>query len=352
MGALLLTGAAGSVLALPLAGWVVNRIGTAGTVRLGGTTASVAAVLVAAGLDWESWPLTAVGLFFFGAAVGLWDVAQNLEGADVERRLGRTIIPRFHAAFSGGAFAGALVGAGLAGLGVGLVAHLWGLAVVAVLTTWVVSRYFLPHAMPEDADLRQSGRGRLAAWREPRTLLIGVVVLGAALTEGSAYDWLAKATVDGLGTSEAAGAVMFAAFVAAMTAFRMLGGSLVDRFGRAELLRLSMGAAFVGLLLFVVAPNVWLAGIGAVLWGAGAAMGFPMGMSAAADEPFHAAARVSVVSTTGYTAFLVGPPLLGYAGDLVGIRNALLLTGVVMLMSILTAGAVRERPEVVQSEAG
>ncbi|MDX5001351.1 hypothetical protein SHY49_10165, partial [Streptococcus suis] len=79
----------------------------------------------------------------------------------------------------------------------------------------------------------------------------------------------------------------------------------------------------VGVLLFVLAPGVLPALIGAVLWGAGAAMGFPLGISAAADEPRRAAARVSVVTTIGYSAFLAGPPVLGFLGDRVGIRSAL-----------------------------
>jgi MFS family permease len=169
------------------------------------------------------------------------------------------------------------------------------------------------------------------------------VVLGAALTEGAANDWVAKASVDGLGTSESTGAVMFAVFVAAMTALRFVGGGFIDRYGRVRVLQASLGTSLAGLLLFVFAPNVLLAGVGAVLWGAGAALGFPMGMSAAADDQRHAAARVSVVSTIGYTAFLAGPPLLGYLGDLVGIRTALLAVGVAVLASFIVAPAARER---------
>lgn len=170
------------------------------------------------------------------------------------------------------------------------------------------------------------------------------MVLGAALTEGAANDWVAKATVDGLGASEAVGALMFGVFVASMTLFRFVGGGFIDRFGRVRVLQVSLASSLVGLLLFVFAPNVLLAGAGAVLWGTGAALGFPMGMSAAADEPRFAAARVSVVSTIGYMAFLAGPPLLGFLGDQVGIRNALLAVGVAVLASFLVAPAAAERP--------
>ena len=86
---------------------------------------------------------------------------------------------------------------------------------------------------------------------------------------------------------------------------------LLDRFGRVAVLWATMAAAGVGVLLIVFGGSAALVVLGIVLWGFGASLGFPVGMSAAADDPVHAAARVSVVSTIGYTAFLAGPPLLG-----------------------------------------
>jgi MFS family permease len=342
MGTLLLCTAVGSLIALPTAGHVIGRIGTSNSVRASGFLAALAGVAIAVSLLAESVPGTAVALFFFGIGIGLWDVSQNVEGADVEHRLKRTIMPKFHAAFSGGAFIGALVGAGLSGLGVGLPQHLLVIAGVVALLTFITPRYFLPHTVPEsrpDGELTAS-RGP-SAWRDSRTLLIGVVVLGATLTEGAGNDWIAKAAVDGLGTSESTGALLFALFVLAMTAMRFFGGGAIDRYGRVAVLRASMAAAAAGLALFVFAGNVWLAAVGAALWGVGAALAFPMGMSAAADDPKHAAARVSVVSTIGYVAFLAGPPLLGYLGDLTGIHLALLAIGVPILVALLLAGVAK-----------
>lgn len=342
MGTLLLCVAVGSLIALPTAGFVVGKIGTANAVRSAGLVAAAAGVGVALSLMAESIPATAIALFFFGIGIGLWDVSQNIEGADVEHRLGRTIMPQFHAAFSGGAFVGALIGAGLSTLGVGLPVHLLVIAgVVAVLTT-VAPRYFLPHlpvAAPVDGDPHPA-RGR-SAWRDARTLLIGVVVLGATLTEGAGNDWIAKAAVDGLGAEQSTGALLFAAFVLAMTAMRFFGGRAIDVYGRVAVLRASMAAAAAGLCLFVFAGTIWVAAAGAVLWGIGAALAFPIGMSAAADDPGKAAARVSVVSTLGYIAFLAGPPLLGYLGDATGIRTALLAIGVPILVALVLAGAAK-----------
>jgi cyanate permease len=287
---------------------------------------------------------TAVALFFYGVGIGLWDVAQNIEGADVEHQLGRTVMPQFHAAFSGGAFLGAVIGAGLSTLGVGLPEHLLVIAVIVVVLTLTAPRYFLPAQPgsvpgPAAADAVTRDAKAPTAWRDGRTLLIGVVVLGATLTEGAGNDWIAKAAVDGLGATESTGALLFALFVAAMTLMRFLGGRVIDRFGRVAVLRASMAAAALGLALFVFAGNTVLAGVGAALWGMGAALAFPMGMSAAADDPRHAAARVSVVSTIGYVAFLAGPPLLGFLGDLTGIHLALLAIGAPILLALWLARA-------------
>lgn len=341
MGTLLLCTAVGSLLALPTAGLVVARIGTANAVRSGGVLASSAAVGIAWSLSAASVPGTATCLFFFGIAIGLWDVSQNLEGADVEHKMRRTIMPQFHAAFSGGAFIGALVGAGLSNLGIGLPLHLLAIAGVVLVSTLAAPRYFLPHPARTVEARGQRPAKDPTAWRDGRTLLIGVVVLGATLTEGAGNDWIAKASVDGLGTSNATGALMFGLFVLAMTAMRFFGGRVIDAYGRVVVLRASMGAAAAGLCLFVLAGNVWAAAAGAALWGVGAALAFPMGMSAAADDPKQAAARVSVVSTLGYISFLAGPPLLGYLGDVTGIHVALLAILAPILVALLLAGAAR-----------
>ncbi|MDM7991159.1 MFS transporter [Arthrobacter sp. zg-Y877] len=352
VGLLLLFSAIGSVVALPLAGSVAQRIGTAGAVRAGGLTTSAASLAIAAGLSLGSIPLTGAGLLVFGVGIAGWDVAMNLEGADVERRVGRTVMPKFHGAFSGGAFVGAMIGAVLSAAGVSLSLHLLGILTVVCVAVLIVPRNFLqlPHPAAAGTGADASSKpSRFGAWREGRTVLIGVVVLGAALTEGAANDWVAKATVDGLGTSESTGAVMFGVFVAAMTLTRWFGARLIDRLGRVPALRICMSASLAGLLLFVFAPNLVLAAAGAVLWGIGAALGFPMGMSAAGEDPVHAAGRVSVVSTIGYMAFFVGPPVLGFLGESWGIRNALLVVGAAMLVSIVFAPAAAERKAVPES---
>jgi MFS family permease len=189
----------------------------------------------------------------------------------------------------------------------------------------------------------------MAIWLEPRTLLIGLLVLGMAFTEGSANDWLALAMVDGHGVDNATGALVFGIFVTAMTAGRVGGVFLLDRFGRVPVLRVSALLAAVGLVTMIVARNPGLAAAGVVAWGLGSALGFPVGMSAAADDPKTAAARVSAVATIGYLAFLVGPPLVGFVGEQVGLLNALLIVlGLVAVAGIVSPAAREPRREPVR----
>ena len=99
-------------------------------------------------------------------------------------------------------------------------------------------------------------------------------------------------------------------------------------------------SAAVGSLLVVLGTTA-LAFVGVVLWGVGASLGFPVGMSAASDNPVRAAARVSVVSTIGYVAFLAGPPVIGWLGDHVGVLRSLLVVGVLALIVLPLVGATR-----------
>lgn len=351
VGLLLLVGSLGSILALPFVGLVVQRLGAGRTVAVFGVANTAGLLVAAAGIVTGHLFVVGFGLMVFGVGTGTWDAAMNIEGAAVEQRLGKAIMPRFHAAFSFGTMAGAAVGAAAAHAHLSVFSHLaiaLSLSLAGVL--WAV-RAFLPAgnksgisagttASPA-AIVPDVSRARHAfgAWLEPRTLMIGLVVLAAALTEGSANDWVGLAVVDGFDQTHAVGALVFGLFVTAMTTMRLLGTRLLDRHGRVAVLRLCAVLSIVGLLLFGLAPTLPLALVGVVLWGVGAALGFPVGMSAASDDPVRAAARVSVVSTIGYTAFLAGPPLLGLLAAQIGYRHALLAINVPVVVGLLVLRA-------------
>jgi fucose permease len=337
LGLVLLAIAVGSVISMPLAGVVVSRLGAARTITVMALVAATGLVTAGVGQAVGVLPVV-VGLFLFGAGNGTWDVAMNVEGSAVEQRLGKAIMPRFHAGFSVGTVAGALLGSAMVALDVSPSAHLAGVAALVAVGGPLAVRDFLATAGDEHA----SGHGSpLRAWTEPRTLLIGVFVFAAAFTEGTGIDWLAVATIDGHGAADALGSLTFALFLAAMTVGRWFGPAVLDRFGRVPTLRALGVIALAGLALVVWGGSLPVAILGAVLWGLGASLGFPVGMSAASDEPRLAAGRVSVVATLGYVAFLAGPPLIGFLADETGTLRALTATGGLVALGLLVSGALR-----------
>ncbi len=352
LGAVLLSLAAGSVISLPLAGPLVARFGSRATVRATAALGGAGLVVVAVGYRIGVAPVVG-GLFCWGAGSGTWDVAMNVQGALVERRLGRSIMPRFHAGFSLGTVAGALGGAAMVALGVSVTAHLAIAGLIVGVAVPVSARRFLPDranlvdpgtptgaAGPGEFEA-PTARASLLAWRESRTLLVGLFVLAFAFAEGAGNDWISLATIDHHHVAPAVGTLVFATFLGAMTTARWFGPAALDRFGRVPVARVLVVLSIAGLVLFIFGPGIGLALLGALLWGTGTSLGFPMGMSAGADEPALAAPRVGVITTIGYSAFLAGPPLIGFLGQRFSVPHALVAVIAVLIVAGLIAGSVR-----------
>jgi fucose permease len=372
VGLLLLCMTAGSFLSVSASGLIVLRLGSRRTIRTGSIMVGCGLVLAGFGTSVLSSPVAvAAGLAVVGLGTASWNTASNVEGAAVERAMGRHIMPRLHGSFSLGTVAGAGLGAWAAGAGVPVLWHLAAAGLVVAGSVTTAARWFRADVTPvertapyrpdnfEDPStgpipvIRTGSDGageapldnkrKIAqAWRDRRTLLLGVMVLGLALAEGAAGDWVALALADGHHQSDAAGAAGYGLFVTFMTIGRFAGTMVLDRFGRVPVMRWCSATAVVGLALFVFAPAPWLAYAALAVWGLGASLGFPVGMSAAADDPAKAAARVSVVSTIGYGAFLCGPPLLGLLAEHVGILHSLLAVMAVLVASFLLSPVARK----------
>ncbi|SDX20734.1 Fucose permease [Arthrobacter sp. cf158] len=375
IGLLLMCMTVASFISISASGLIVLRLGPKLTTRIGSSMVGVGLVTVGFGASVAANPLVvAAGLVVLGLGTASWNTASNVEGAALERAMERHIMPHLHGAFSLGTVAAAGFGAWAAAVHLPVFWHFLISGVVVTASVVTAGFWFraektapaqqtfrpaqpdtfqdpstgpLPIITAESAD-REGTQGeapapldnkRLVAlaWRDRRTLLIGVLVLGLALAEGAAGDWVALALADGHGQTDAAGAIGYGLFVTFMTIGRFAGTSILDRFGRVLVMRWCSATAVVGLALFVFAPAPWLAFVALAVWGLGASLGFPVGMSAAADDPVHAAARVSVVSTIGYGAFLCGPPLLGLLAEHFGILHSLLAPLALLVVSFFLA---------------
>lgn len=392
IGLMLLCMSLGSFVSVAASGLVVLRLGSKLTTRVGSIMQSCGVIVMGLGATvFSEAMVVGAGLILVGLGTGSWNTSSNIEGAAVERALGRHIMPRLHGSFSIGTVAGAALGAAAAALHLPVAIHLGVIALIVCVAVFIGAGHYqadkvtgpgamvdvsessavpgtgpipiiTPHMQEEHAagsasktdaaaaalaaaEAKRQGKAKIAAaWRDPRTLMLGALVLGLGLAEGAAGDWVALAMVDGHHSTPAIGAVGYGIFVSAMTIGRFAGTVVLDKFGRVAVLRVGAALAVIGLGSFVFAPTAEVALAALVFWGLGSSLGFPVAMSAASDDPEHAAARVSVVSTVGYGAFLGGPPLLGLLAEHVGVLHSLLAVLLMLVVAFLLTPVVR-RPQ-------
>jgi MFS family permease len=374
MGVLSLGLSIGSVAGFTVAGRVARRLPPRAAMLLSLVVAGSGSVLAGLSVAAHSAPGIMLGLAVLGFGTGVCNVTMNVDAVAIERGLRRPVMPWFHAMFSIGGVIGAGIGAAATALRVPVPAQL-----VVVALGYIAASVWAVRGVPaRDAALRAQEQTvtRVAeqapekltdaaaspaaaavppraagGWRDRRTLLIGLLVLGMSFANGAANDWISLAMVSGHGASAALGATTFWVFVMATTVTRLVGTAALARWGRQRVLRFSAACAAVGIGCFVVAPDAPLAVVGAMLWGFGSALGFPIGMSAAGDEPETAARNIGVVATIGYAASLAGPPLLGLAGDRFGLLHALIAPLVTVVIAGALAGVVRPRASAPRASA-
>ncbi|GEN80875.1 MFS transporter [Actinotalea fermentans] len=346
LGSVLVVGSVGSLAMVLAAGALTNRWGSRNGLVIGAVMFSFANVLVGLGPTIGSTLVLAVGILISSSSYAVANVPLNLESVVIERGMGRSVVPQFHAAFSIGSVTGSLLGAAASWAGVPVFAHFLALSLgTLVFRVVVVPRAVLPVPAELAAAAAGSGPGggmrtALGAWRERRTLVIGVIVMTGILSEGSANNWLTVAVVEGFEQTEAMAAIVFGVFTGAMTLARLVGTRVIDRYGRVAVLVASSASSLVGLLLFSLGPSLTTAVVGAVGWGLGAGLVFPIGVAAVSGDRLRMAGRVSVLSTFGSTASIVAPPLLGAAAETMGVRHALVLIVGGFVVAILLARTV------------
>lgn len=349
MGTVLFGLSVGSMSGILCSAWLVKRFGTRNVIRTTMSCALFGMMILSLALWLSSAWLFAIGLGIFGASFGSAEVAINVEGAAVEREMNKTVLPMMHGFYSFGTLVGAGIGMALTAFGIPATLHILLAALVGIAPILIAIKA-IPDGTGKNTaeDKRHSEKG-IPFYRDIQLMLIGVVVLAMAFAEGSANDWLPLLMVDGHGFGPTSGSLIYAGFTLGMTVGRFTGGWFIDRYSRVAVVRASalMGALGIGLIIFV--DSAWVAGVSVILWGLGASLGFPLTISAASDTGPDAPTRVSVVATTGYLAFLVGPPLLGYLGEHYGLRSAMLVVLALVILAALVAKAVAKPDTKTQS---
>ena len=334
LGLVLLSMAVGSVLTLPIAGWLIARRGS-GVM----TTAAALAFSLALPLPIISptVSLAVLTLALLGGCNALLDVSMNTQAVAIEEGYRRPILSSFHGLFSVGGVAGASLASGAMALGIRPVWHVLGVAAVAVAVVAGVAGDFLS----------SKGRPDPVFVRPPAALVgLGLLTFCGLLTEGAMADWSAVYLHDALGAPPATAATGFAAFSLAMAAGRFGGDALARRLGPRLLLRTSAAVAAAGLGGALLLGRTPAAIVGFGLVGLGIANVIPVLFSAAGRvQGTPRGTAMAAVATTGYGGYLVGPPLIGLAAE--GTSLPVALGIVCAACALIAAGAAalpRGRP--------
>ena len=330
LGLLLLCLGIGSVISMPITGWLCARHGTRPMIL-------ISALIMACALPFlaylvEYWAL-AITLLIFGAAIGTLDVAMNIHAAEVEKFSARALMSGFHGMFSVGAICGAGFVTLMISYGVApLIATLCVTGSVIIAILWVQSHYLITKSDAPEPFRPPSG---IVKWL---ALLAGI----AFLIEGAIMDWGALLMIERAVFSMEQAALGYIACSITMVIGRLSGDYVVPRIGRRAILLGGGTLVVLGLIAITTLPSPTLNLIGFAVIGLGAANLVPVVFSAAGQQsdmdPNMAVASVTFV---GYAGILLGPAIIGFGAQYTSLPLAmasLALLGAVYLISPVHKG--------------
>ncbi|AUO66023.1 hypothetical protein WM46_15380 [Citrobacter freundii complex sp. CFNIH2] len=343
MGLVLFGFSLGSMSGILLAGNIARRLGTSRAVFSGLLIALSGLLVLAGGTIIASAWLSGLGLGLVGFGMAIAEVAVNILGVQVEKGLKHPVLTMVHGCYSMGTAIGAVCGLAIVAWRLPVEWHM--LITSIVLLPAVAYVIATVRTIPDHSGSAggTSGGVTTVLRNDPRILLAGLIVLSVALAEGAANDWLPLLIVDAHGVSEKLGSLVFVAFAITMTAGRFIGTPILRRFGPVTVIRACGIIGALGILGVILSPNVWMAGVAVIFWAMGAALGFPVAISAGSANGHDTAARVSILATVGYTAFLVGPPMLGFIGEHAGLRMAMVVVVSLLIFPVILAPVLRKR---------
>ena len=308
---------AGTLIALTLAAPVLERIGYRLTLLV---AIPLVALLYAVAVHAPD-PFTFFALLVpVGIVVGCVEIVVNIEADRVEHLVGYRIMNRSHAFWSIGFFSAGLAGAGVASLGISPQVHL-ALNVSVVVAAILICLWNFQPAPPRPAT--STAKPPIFATPTRGILVLVVVTLPAMILEGASMDWSAIYMRDVFDASPFVAGIAVACFAASQALMRFFADGFVDRYSPEAVARVLLVILLVGCVVVSLSPWPYLSLVGFAAMGMGTSAIFPLAMSAAAqrqDRP--AALNIAALAQFSFMMFLLGPPLLSFVAQTLGIRTA------------------------------
>jgi MFS family permease len=331
-GVALLAIAAGAVIAMPISGFLINRYGSANMIRITGTMMSLALIPPVMADGFANFIIVAV---IFGASIGSMDVSMNAHGIAVEKSLRQPVMSFFHGGFSVGGMAGAFFGAAMLDL-MNEEPHVFLAGCLTLALLLIAFRFLLPSSVDRGLS------GTSFAWPTRATIGLGLLCFLALMAEGSVVDWSAILLRGRFALDASTAALGYALYSAGMALSRLIGDWARLKLGAVTLVRASALLTAIGIAVAVSIPSPVAAIAAFAIAGIGVGNIAPILFAGGGRlEPAAPGRGIAAVTTLGYSGFLAGPPLIGFAAELTNLSFALALTALAALIVAAAAGAVR-----------
>ncbi|QDH79505.1 MFS transporter [Echinicola soli] len=308
LGTLLLGMPLGSLIALPLAGWAVDKYGSRKVIVMGSLLYAFS--LLSLGFTGSVIQL-GVAVVIFGIMGNIMNISLNTQALLVEDGYNRSILASFHGLWSLAGFAGAGIGALMIKLDWAPVYHYWVVAGIMLLI--LVASFNLLFK----EEKRAGGGGLMLKKPDALLLRIGLVGFFGMMCEGCMFDWSGVYLKKVVVASPDLVPLGYVTFMAAMASGRFFSDALANRWSKIVMLRISGTLICLGLLIAVAYPVFWTAVTGFLLVGFGTASVIPLSYSIAGRSKMYSPSiSLALVSTISFFGFLLGPPIIGFIAEL------------------------------------
>lgn len=326
LGNLLLTMPVGSLIGLPISGWLVSRFDSRYPLLTSFIFLSAALVLIGIA---ENLLTLIAGIALFAFCMRISNISMNTQSITLQNAFERKIIGSFHGLWSSGGLTGVAFSTLMIKAGVSITHHLIGVAAIGFVSALVVFHFLIKK------DRAPSGNKFRFGKPDKFTLYLGLLVFFAAITEGGMFDW------SGVYFREVVGEEVFTLgyliFMLFMALSRFFSDRIMERIGMEKTYIFSSSLVCSGVLLMILFPFFWPALVGFCLVGIGVAAIIPMTfLLAGTSERYSPGMAISIVTTYAIVGMLLGPPLVGYLAHLFNLKISfiLFLTSGFMLIPI------------------
>ena len=309
----------GSLVSLPIAGWLLTKYAS----KWISIMAVVMYVIVIPSLSFMDSAISLfVGLFFFGMAGDIMNIAMNTQVVSLEAKMNKIIMSSFHAVFSIGLMAGAFVGGILEKEHFTTTEHFSLIAFFNVILVPFSIGNLLTDKPVQDENKPKSSILNLGSY----LIILSFIAFCGMLCEGAMADWISLYYKEFIPNSTFPITIGFSSFAAAMVIGRFLGDKISLKYGISNILILNGLFVGIGMLITLLFASIYLKILGCFIIGIGISTIVPLIYSQAGNQrEIMPSIAIAGVSTIAYIGFLLGPVLIGYLSDFVGLDKALYL---------------------------